>query len=320
VILMKFSKRKISAVVACACAATAGCFTVPVRAAEGPAGSLGTGLTAGYHFTKTTDLPLRPIDLSPFQGKFSTEILAAPSTGLQAEIVMYTRLAPGAGKRGLYTLPTDHTYLVMKGKMNVQLGTDEFVVEPNTLILVHPGIPAQVWNSGTEEADALEVVAPIASSDLAFLMRPATATKVDNAAQYIFLAPDLGPMKGGVGHEGLNERVMASTDNGSMNILERLDDVLPGGGGPPTHKHEEDQLYLVTAGVMTVEYKGQKMPASPNTLVVLPRGVLHANTNTGDAVESHVTLLMPAQPGGGPRGIAAVSLADKLAGKAPAKP
>jgi mannose-6-phosphate isomerase-like protein (cupin superfamily) len=279
------------------------------------ADQLGTGLTAGYHFTKTTDLPLRPVDLSPFQGKYSTEILAAPGTGLQAEIVMYTRLAPGAGKRGLYTLPADHTYLVMKGKLNLQIGTDEFVLDQNSLALIHPNVPSQIWNAGSEEVQVLEVVAPIATSDLVYLMQPAKPVKVENAAQYVFLAPQLGEMKGGVGHEGLNERVMASTDNGSQHILERLDDVLPGGGGPPTHQHEEDQLYFVTAGTMTVEYKGQKMPASPNTLVVLPRGVKHANTNQGDTVESHVTLLMPAQPGGGPRGIPAISLADKLAGK-----
>ena len=301
-----------SAAVASVCAAAALFCAVPMHAAD----QLGTGLTAGYHFTKTTDLPLRPIDLSPFQGKSSTEILASPTTGLQAEIVMYTRLAPGAGKRGLYTLPADHTYLVMKGKLNLQLGTDEFVLEPNTLALIHPGVPAQIWNAGTEQADVLEVVAPIATDDLAFLMQPAKPTKVENAAQYIFLAPQLGELKKGVGHEGLNERVMASTDNGSMHILERLDDVPPGSGGPPTHKHEEDQLYLVTAGTMTVEYKGAKMPASPNTLVVLPRGVLHANTNTADVLESHITLLMPAQPGGGPRGLAAVSLADKRAADA----
>jgi mannose-6-phosphate isomerase-like protein (cupin superfamily) len=292
------------------------CLGIGGAADTQAAGELGAGLTAGYHFTKSTDLPLRPIDLSPFRGKYSTEILASPSTGLQAEIVMYTRLAPGAGRRGLYTLPADHTYLVMKGRPSVQLGTDEFVLEPNSLALVHPGVPAQIWNDGKEPAEVLEVVAPVASSDLVFLMQPAMASKVQNAAQYIFLAPELGEMKQGVGHEGLNERVMASTDNGSQHILERLDDVLPGSGGPPTHRHEEDQLYLVTGGTMTVEYKGQKMPAGPNTLVVLPRGVPHANTNDAWLTESHVTLLMPAQPGGGPRGIAAVSLADKTAAKA----
>jgi mannose-6-phosphate isomerase-like protein (cupin superfamily) len=316
---MKFLKRNLSATLAVACVAMACCGTARLNAAEGPSGALGTGLTAGYHFSKESG-PLRPIDFSPFQGKVSTEILASPTTGLQAEIVMYTRLAPGAPKRGLYTLPADHTYLVMKGKMNVQLGTDEFVVEPNTLILVHPGVPAQVWNSGSEQAEVLEAIAPIASSDLAFLMRPATATKVDNAAQYIFLAPPLGEMKKAIGHEGLNERVMASTDNGSMHILERLDDVPPGSGGPPTHTHEEDQLYLVTAGTMTVEYKGAKSPAQPNTLVVLHRGVAHANTNTGDVVESHITLLMPAQPWGGPRGINAESLAAKRAREAKSTP
>jgi mannose-6-phosphate isomerase-like protein (cupin superfamily) len=307
---MKFLKGSLSAILTCACAAAAFCCAVPSHAAD----ALGSGLTAGYHFTKTTDLPLRPIDLTPFQGKYSTEILASPTTGLQAEIVMYTRLAPGAGKRGLYTLPADHTYLVMKGKLNLQLGADEFVLDANSLALVHSGVPSQIWNAGTEQVDVLEVVAPIASSDLVFLMQPAKPVKVENAAQYIFLAPALGEMKKGVGHEGLNERVMASTDTGSQHILERLDDVLPGSGGPPTHQHEEDQLYLVTAGTMTVEYKGAKMPAGPNTLVVLPRGVKHANTNTADVMESHITLLMPAQPGGGPRGIPAVSLASKQAG------
>ncbi len=292
---------KLSVTLAVMCISAACCGTALAQ-------SLGTGLTAGYHVTKSTG-PLRPIDLSPFQGKTSTEILASPTDGLQAEIVMYTRLAPGAPRRGLYTLPADHTYLVMKGKVNVQLGTDEFVVEPNSLILVHPNVPVQIWNAGSEQADVLEAIAPIASSDLAYLMRPATATKVDNAAQYIFIAPPLGEMKKAIGHEGLNERVLASTDNGSLHILERLDDVPPGSGGPPTHTHEEDQLYLVTAGTMTVEYKGEKSPAPANTLVILHRGVKHANTNTGDVVESHITLLMPAQPGGGPRGIPPKSLA-----------
>ena len=307
---MKFLKHHLSIAFVCLCVAAAASCAVPMHAAD----ALGTGLTAGYHFTKTTDLPLRPIDLAPFQGKYSTEILASPSTGLQAEIVMYTRLAPGAGKRGLYTLPADHTYLVMRGKLNLQIGTDDFVLDQNSLALIHSAVPSQIWNAGTEQADVLEVIAPIASSDLVFLMQPAKAVKVENAAQYIYLAPALGEMKKGVGHDGLNERVMASTDTGSMHILERLDDVLPGSGGPPTHQHEEDQLYLVTAGTMTVEYKGAKMPAGPNTLVVLPRGVKHANTNTADVMESHITLLMPAQPGGGPRGIPAIRLTDKQAG------
>ena len=315
---MKLSDRAKSAALVVACLAALLSGANRLYASGTPDSVLGTGLTAGYHITKSTG-PLRPVDLTPFQGKFSTEILASPTTGLAAEIVMYTRLAPGAPKRGLYTLPADHTYLVMKGKINVQIGSDEFAVGPNTLILVHSGIPAQVWNAGAEQADVFEAIAPTASSDLVSLMRPARATKVDNPAQYIFLAPDLGPMKGGVGHDSLNERIMASTDNGSMHIHERLDDVLPGGGSAPTHTHEGDQVYLVTAGTMTVEYKGQKFPAGLNTLVILLRGVPHANANQGSTVESHVTLLMPAPPDGGSRGIPAMSLASKLAGEAKPK-
>jgi len=106
---MKFLKTNLSANLVIVCLAAGCCGSERVGAAGAPAESLGTGLTAGYHLSKSTGLPLRPIDLSPFKGEVSSEILASPATGLQGEFVLYTRLAPGARKRGLYTLPTDHT-------------------------------------------------------------------------------------------------------------------------------------------------------------------------------------------------------------------
>src|SRR5580700_8880070 len=108
-------------------------------------------LAGNFHLTNTKG-PLHQADISPFKGEVSSEILAGPTNGLDVADIVYTRLAPGAKKKGLYTLPVDHTLLVLSGKMNVQLGTDEFVAAPETLVLVPAGMPFQIWNAGSEQA------------------------------------------------------------------------------------------------------------------------------------------------------------------------
>lgn len=249
--------------------------------------------------------PIRPVDFSPFTGPVSSEILAGPGNGLDSAFVIYTRMAPGAHKPGLYTLPVDHTYLVLSGKLKVQLGTEEFEAAPDTLVLVPAGVPHQAWNAGSEPEADLEVVTPAPSRDLVSMMKPAEPRKIDNAAQYVRVAPPLGPLKGGVGHDGLNERVLASRETGSEHVLERLDDVPPAAGGPTSHLHPFDQVYFVTAGTMTVQYGLSKYQAPANTLVVLPTGVVHSNLNNGSTVESHITLLLPEPPKGSPMGASA---------------
>jgi mannose-6-phosphate isomerase-like protein (cupin superfamily) len=202
-------------------------------------------------------------------------------------------MAPGAKPKGLYSMGVEHTYLVLSGKLNVQLGTDQFVAGPETLVLVPPGVPCQTWNLGSEPMAALEVITPAPSRDLASLMKPATATKIENAAQYIRVAPPLGKLAGGVGHESLNERILADRTNGSAPLLERLNDVLTGGGRTEPHIHPFDQAYFIRKGTMTVDYGLEKFEAPANSLVLLPAGVVHNNSNTGAEVQSIVTLLIP---------------------------
>jgi len=183
--------------------------------------------------------------------------------------------------------------LVFSGKLNVQLGTDLFVAGPETLVLVPAGVPHQAWNAGSEPVAGLEVITPAPSRDLASLMKPAAASKIDNAAQYIRVAPPLEKLAGGVGHESLNERILADRTNGSAPVLERLNDVLPGGGRTEAHIHPFDQAYFIRKGTMTVDYGLEKYEAPANSLVLLPAGVVHNNSNTGTGVQSIVTLLIP---------------------------
>ena len=248
---------------------------------------------AGNFHLSSARGPLRQVDLSPMKGNVSSEILAGPTNGLDVAYIVYTRMAAGVGKKGLYTLPVDHTYLVLEGKMNVQLGTDEFVAAPETLVLAPAGVPHQIWNAGSEQVTEYEVITPNPSRDLVSMMKPAQPRKVENAAQYIRVAPPLDKLAGGTGHESLNERVLADKTTGSPNVLERLNDVLPGGGRTNTHMHPFDQLYFIRKGTMTVLYGMKTYQAGPNTLVVLPAGVVHNNSNDGTGVNSYITLLLP---------------------------
>lgn len=257
---------------------------------------------AGVYHLSNDRGPIRHVDLSPLTQPVSSEILAGPANGLDSAFVVYTRMAAGVPKKGLYTLPADHTYLVMSGKLNVQLGTDEFVAEPDTLVFVPAGVPHEAWNAGSVEEADLEVVTPASSRDLESMMKPAKPSKVENAAQYIRVPPPLGELAGGVGHAGLNERVLANRATGSENVLERLDDVPPGAGGPASHIHPFDQVYFVTRGTLTVQYGLGKYEATANSLVILHTGVVHSNLNLGSTVESHVTLLLPEPPKGVPLG------------------
>jgi len=256
----------------------------------------------GVFYLSAARGPIRQVDLSPLKGKMSGEILAGPANGLDSAYIIYARTAAGGRPWGLYTLPVDHTYLVLSGKLNVQLGTDQFVAGAETLVFVPAGVPHQVWNAGSEPEADFQVVTPAPSRDLVSMMRRAEARKIDNAAQYIRVAPPLEKLNGGTGHESLNERVLASRATGSEHVLERLNDVPPGGGRTDLHIHPFDQVYFVTKGTMTVQYGLATYEAGANTLVVLPTGVVHNNQNNGSSVQSAITLLLPEPEKGVPLG------------------
>jgi mannose-6-phosphate isomerase-like protein (cupin superfamily) len=269
-----------------------------------------SGATALAQSSATSDVfhvsnergPIRPAGLAPLQGAVASEILAGPANGLDSAYIVYTRMAAGARARGLYTLPVEHTYLVLSGKMNVQIGTDQFVVGPETLVLVPAGVPHQAWNAGSEPVADFEVITPAPLRDLLSMMSPAAARKVDNAAQYIRVAEPLNKLSGGTGHDSLNERVLANRATGSEHVLERLNDVLPGGGRTELHIHPFDQVYFVTKGTMTVQYGLATYEAGENTLVLLPTGVVHSNQNKGPSLQSAITLLLPEPSKGTPFG------------------
>ena len=269
--------------------------------AQSKAPDLGVG---PFHIN-TDRGPVRKVDFSALKGPASNDVLAGPTNGLDSALLVYNRIAAGVGPKGLYSLPVDHTYLVLKGKLNVQIGTDTFVLEPESLALVPAGVPHRAWNAGAAPVDDFQAFASAPTRDLAGMMKPAVARKVENAAQYIRIPPRLDKLAGEGLHDSLNERILASYETGSKQVHERLNDVLPKGGRTVIHMHPFDQVYFVREGSLTLNYSYEKMEVGPDSLVVLPKGLPHSNENNGTGVQRLITLLLPAPPKGSPLGATA---------------
>lgn len=243
--------------------------------------------------------PLHHVDLSSLKAKVSSEILAGPTNGLESGFIVYTRMAPDAAPIGLYTLPTEQTYLVLKGRLNVQIGTDRFVAEPDTLVLVPKGVPHQAWNAGAEQEADLEVVAPAPARSLVAMMQPAKARAIPDAAQYVHVPPPVGKLHGNAHQISFNERVVASRAMGS-DVMERLGEILPGSKTHPFHIHPFDQLYFVRSGTMTFDYGLRTYRIPADTLIVIPSGLVHTDHNDAKSVLSFVQLIIPQPKDGVP--------------------
>jgi mannose-6-phosphate isomerase-like protein (cupin superfamily) len=239
--------------------------------------------------------PIRSVDPSKPLGKIAdSEILAGPTSGSDNAYLIYTRMPSGAHGPALFTLPVEHYYVVISGKMNVQVGTDKFVVGPMGGVIIPANTPHEVWNSDAQPEAHFEVITSAnpgqdVSRDLMSMLKPAQPRKIENAASYIrqvsLPAPaDLKP--------GLNRQVFTNRAKGSAATV-GVDSTSPGSGGPKPHVHGFEQVYFILEGETTVMYGLDTLKARKNDVVILPQGVVHTNTNMTSKPERHITLLLP---------------------------
>jgi mannose-6-phosphate isomerase-like protein (cupin superfamily) len=239
--------------------------------------------------------PIRSADVSkPLSKTAISEILGGPTSGSDNAYLIYTRMPSGAHGPALFTLPAEHYYVVLSGQMNVQIGTEKFLVGPMNGVILPANTPHEVWNSGAEPEAHLEVITSAdpskdLSRDLMSMLRPAKPKKIDNAASYIrpITVPAVAALK-----PGLNRQVYTNRSKGSSATV-GLDSSLPGSGGPKPHVHPFEQVYFMIEGETTVMYGLANPKARKNDIVILPAGVVHTNTNMSSAAERHITLLLP---------------------------
>ena len=246
--------------------------------------------------------PIRTADVSaPLGRTVSSEILGGPANGSDAGYLIYTRMPPGAHGPALFTLPSDHLYLVLSGKMTIRIGTDTFEAGPATGVMVPAGIPHEAWNGETTPEAHVEVIAPAPSRDLMSMLKPAAPRKVENASQYVRPAPPLPAEL----RPGLNPQRLFARNTGSPNQM-RIDSSPAGTGNANPHIHAFEQVYFVKEGTMTLLYGlspagtlgRYQVPA--NSFVIIQPGVVHGNFNEGPGVERHIVWLLPEPEPGGP--------------------
>ncbi|UOZ06962.1 cupin domain-containing protein [Amycolatopsis sp. WQ 127309] len=105
------------------------------------------------------------------------------------------------------------------------------------------------------------------------------------------LAPGGGEDVGAIGL-GMFVKLTGADTGGAYSLFEYT--APPGLGGPPTHVHtREDELFVCTAGAVTVELGGERHVLTPGAALLTPRGVPHMFFNEGTVEARIIAVVSP---------------------------
>jgi len=237
-----------------------------------------------------------PVDFSKFPDGFHSELVASPKTGNDSCYLICSRVPPGARGPEFHIHPADQFYYVLSGTMNVQLGTEKFVVKSDTLVCIPAGTPHCNWNTGVVPEVHLEVIVP--APPLESIVTLASPREVPGASDLIrpLKREAFRAFQGGK----FLFQFLAGRATGSEHAAVHVAEVQPGGEGPSFHIHPFDQFYFVMEGTLDVEVGMKHFQAHAPSFVLLPAGVVHRNWNAGPGVEKHITILVPEPAKGEP--------------------
>ncbi len=193
---------------------------------------------------------------------------------------------------------SDQLYYIVKGEMQVQLGTKTFTAGPDTLVYIPKGQPHHNWNEGDIDEFHLEIIAPCPFPSLSLATPTSDIGDDDQPFVVQELDPDAFVDSAKFPGFSLNRSIFPDGHSSYASIY--VGEVAPGAGGPGTHIHAFDQFYFVLSGVLSVEVGLDRLEAGPGTLVTLPAGVPHRQWNQGTETERHLALLIPSPEPGKP--------------------
>ena len=114
---------------------------------------------------------------------------------------------------------------------------------------------------------------------------------IDQTSDPVLKLPGCGENLGAIGL-GIYVRLTGDDTNGAYSLFEYV--VPPGLGGPPTHIHTlQDELFICTAGQVTVELDFVERTMTPGSSMMLPRGVPHMFYNPFDEETRIVAVVSP---------------------------
>jgi mannose-6-phosphate isomerase-like protein (cupin superfamily) len=203
--------------------------------------------------------------------------------------VIASHVAAGATAPPHHVHPVDQLYYIVRGEMQLQLGSERFVAGPDTLVYIPAGTPHHNWNEGAVDEFHFEVLAPTPSPNEP-VMTPTESTDAGGRPYFVRPLSDDGF---DAALPGFTIQKLLQRSDGSEHMTLYVGAVEPGGAGPGTHVHRFDQFYYVLDGTLTGEIGLDPFTAEPHTLVVLPAGVPHRQWNESSATERHLALLVP---------------------------
>ena len=81
----------------------------------------------------------------------------------------------------------------------------------------------------------------------------------------------------------LGETLVPLLTNDMGSAVEIFDTSGPAGGGPPTHRHAWEEIYVVTKGVLDVTVEGATARLGPGGFAHVPANALHSYHTVEDA-------------------------------------
>lgn len=73
-----------------------------------------------------------------------------------------------------------------------------------------------------------------------------------------------------------------------------IDMLIPPGGGPPPHRHDFEESFIVLDGQLELTFRGNKLTAGAGTTVNIPSNAPHQFRNSSDAPARALLLCSPA--------------------------
>lgn len=216
---------------------------------------------------------IRPFEFDTLEPGQMSGWLLDPNENLGLGI----RLRRGGGTTTISAVDGVERYaLVLKGKATLS-GPDGVIGEAAEGELIFVPSTREAAVSGDTDSIWAELEAPLPDDAQGETIEP-TVYPVD-------------PSKfegGGFAYQGLVDRSTGSQSL-RMNVLQ----VAPGAGSPDFHIHNFAQIYLIQEGELSLDIGNRREVARPNSLVVLPAGLVHRNFNASPSTEKHVSFLVP---------------------------
>jgi mannose-6-phosphate isomerase-like protein (cupin superfamily) len=228
---------------------------------------------------------VRSVDFSAFKGEGYEYRMMYVGESCR---VIASHVAAGGAAPPQHIHEVDQLYYVTQGEMQVVLGSEEFDVEPDSVVFIPAGTPHHNFNTGTEHEFHFEVLAPGPNPNY----QPWEEVDSTDAGGRHYFVKELSDVE----TESLPEFdrwMLVNSEDGANNMILYVATVAPGGGKSERHIHTVDQFYYVLDGELNVEVALESYVATRHSLVVLPAGVPHRMWNGSSEPERHIALIAP---------------------------